>query len=202
MNSSRQVNGDNKSHTIMKEDFQHNDDEEFLMKELQELWRCQDERVEKIAGSSEARPRGLDLRQEGSWRRRNMFVYIALTVAALALSVYVSIAAVGQEDQIVHRFGYVLLVVSVCLAIASGRIAVELYRVAHSDRLGGITMKQSIRNRFSASQIVILGAVVMVLVISYTVMPLGDGYRMTTQTRAERAAQVGQITNLVSSVNC
>ena len=163
----------------------------LLPDELQTLWDEQGRSIDRLlAGHPEARPRGLNPRHYLARRRRLMAEHLALAILNLAACAY-SLAALLPSPLARIR------VAALVLAAATALIALGSLRQLASRLASLVPPLPPLALQFTPRHISALSAAAVAAVVLVSCSPVGDGHAMSLASRADRAAVVANIDQML-----
>lgn len=204
--------------------------QEDIFSELQSLWDEQSHRVEKVLAEHPAsQPRALNIRRYKPWRRRVMAECLALALLNIAAGLYTLASFLPDPYILIRVTGYVLASTNALMAFHSLYILLSFHRhhparVATSrmsrfirrmhmephyaprpDRRKSRVIRVDFRNAVatafsSARQVAAVSAAAMVVFVFVACTPVGDGLAMSKSDRADRAAAIVDVDEMVAQI--
>lgn len=198
--------------------------------DLQSLWDEQSRRIDHLlAAHPEARPARLNLRHRRPWRRRVMTEYLILIILNVAAGIYTLFALLPDPYILIRVTGYVLASTNAFLALHSlyfyfvirrhhparvsvarmsrfiRRMHMEPHYAPHPDRRRPRVIHVDFRNAVatafsSARQVAAVSAAAMVVFVFVACTPVGDGLAMSKSDRADRAAAIVNVDEMVAQI--
>lgn len=205
-------------------------EEDYLFSELQSLWDEQSRRVEKVLAEHPAsQPRALNFRRYKPWRRRVMAECLVLAVLNIAVGLYTLASFLPDPYILIRVTGYVLASTNALMAfhslyillsflrhhparVATSRMSrfirrmhMEPHYAPHPDRRRPRVIHVDFRNAVatafsSARQVAAVSAAAMVVFVFVSCTPIGDGQAMTKSDRADRAAAIVNVDEMVAQI--
>ena len=205
-------------------------EEDDLFSELQSLWDEQSRRVEKVLAEHPAsQPRALNFRRYKPWRRRVMAECLVLAVLNVAAGLYTLASFLPDPYILIRVTGYVLastnalmvfhslyiLLSFLChhpVRVATSRMSRFIRRMhmdphyaPHPDRRRPRVIHVDFRNAVatafsSARQVAAVSAAAMVVFVFVACTPVGDGLAMSKSDRADRAAAIVNVDEMVAQL--
>lgn len=197
---------------------------------LQSLWDEQTRRIgHLLAAHPEARPARLNLRHRRLWRRRVMTEYLILIILNVAAGIYTLFALLPDPYILIRVTGYVLASTNALMAFHSLYILLSFHR-HHPARVATSRMSRFIRRMHmephyaprpdrrrprvihvdfrnavatafsSARQVAAVSAAAMVVFFFVACTPVGDGHAMSKSDRADRAAAIVNVDEMVAQI--
>lgn len=204
--------------------------EEPLFDGLQTLWDEQARRIDGLlATHPEAQPRGLHFRRRRPWRRRVMTEYVLLILLNLAAGIYTTLTLFSDPYILLRVTGYVLAATNACMAIHSLYHLLAIRR-HHPARVGTARMSRFFRRMHmephyaprpagpkarvvrvdfrnvvasaftSARQVAAASAAAVVVLMSVSCSPIGDGRAMTKADPAARLAAIEHVNYILEQI--
>ena len=200
-----------------------------FMQELQGLWDEQDSRVAEIVARPEAQPRGLNLRYSTPYRHILMVEYFLLALVGTGAGIYTALSFLNDADLFIHIAGLVLTFVNVLITLYSLYLFLALH-LHHPARTGVVRMSRFMRRMHmephyaprpdrrrprvihvdfrnavatafsSARQVAAVSAAAMVVFAFVACTPVGDGHAMSKSDRADRAAAIVNVDEMVAQL--
>lgn len=198
--------------------------------DLQSLWDEQSRRIDHLlAAHPEARPARLNLRHSRPWRRRVMTEYLILIILNVAAGIYTLFALLPDPYILIRVTGYVLASTNALMAFHSLYILLSFHR-HHPARVATSRMSRFIRRMHmephyaprpdrrrprvihvdfrnavatafsSARQVAAVSAAAMVVFAFVACTPVGDGHAMSKSDRADRAAAIVNVDEMVAQI--
>lgn len=152
-----------------------------LMRELQEEWDLQTQRINAILRRPEAQPLKLNPRYARSQRSIDMRVWLVLTLFCLVVTLGAAVL-IGHSDLLVRTAGLVLTVVGAAVSFYS----FHRYRMLRSVITRWVTASRN-DLRLTIPQVSTVSAAAAVALLFVMTLPLGDGHSMTQSDRSLRA---------------
>ncbi len=205
-------------------------EEEDIFSELESLWDEQSRRVEKLLAEHPAsQPRDLNFRRYKPWRRRIMAECLVLAILNIAVGLYTLSSFLPDPYILIRVTGYVLASTNALMAFHSLYICLSLRR-HHPARVATSRMSRFIRRMHmephyaprpdrrksrvihidfrnavatafsSARQVAAVSAAAMVVFVFVACTPVGDGYAMSKPGRADRAAAIVNVDEMVARI--
>jgi len=173
-----------------------------LLADLQTLWDEQDRRIHHLlATHPDARPRGLSLRHRMPWRRHVMAAYGLLFVLNVAAGLFCLFSLCSDPYLPLRLTGYLLVATNAAIALHSLHRLLFLLRhqpiFTHSHIQ---TLPHSHIQAFSHSQLAAASAAALVVLLFVSCSPVGDGHAMTKAGRADRAAALVSVDNIIQHI--
>lgn len=198
--------------------------------DLQSLWDEQSRRIDHLlAAHPEVRPARLNLRHRRPWRRRVMTEYLILIILNVAAGIYTLFALLPDPYILIRVTGYVLASTNAFLALHSlyfyfvirrhhparvsvarmsrfiRRMHMEPHYAPHPDRRRPRVIHVDFRNAVatafsSARQVAAVSAAAMVVFVFVACTPVGDGLAMSKSDRADRAAAIVNVDEMVAQI--
>lgn len=198
--------------------------------DLQSLWDEQSRRIDHLlAAHPEARPARLNLRHRRPWRRRVMTEYLILIILNVAAGIYTLFALLPDPYILIRVTGYVLASTNALMAFHSLYILLSFLRhhpahVATSrmsrfirrmcmephyapqprkrrPRIINVDFRNAVATAFSsARQVAAVSAAAMVVFVFVACTPVGDGLAMSKSDRADRAAAIVNVDEMVAQI--
>lgn len=198
--------------------------------DLQSLWDEQSRRIDHLlAAHPEARPARLNLRHRRPWRRRVMAEYLILIILNVAAGIYTLFALLPDPYILIRVTGYVLASTNALMAFHSLYILLSFLRhhparVATSrmsrfirrmhmephyapqprkrrPRIINVDFRNAVATAFSsARQVAAVSAAAMVVFVFVACTPVGDGLAMSKSDRADRAAAIVNVDEMVAQI--
>lgn len=198
--------------------------------DLQSLWDEQSRRIDHIlAAHPEARPARLNLRHRRPWRRRVMTEYLILVILNVAAGIYTLFALLPDPYILIRITGIVLASTNAFLALHSlyfyfvirrhhparvsvarmsrfiRRMHMEPHYAPRPDRRKSRVIRVDFRNAVatafsSARQVAAVSAAAMVVFAFVACTPVGDGHAMSKSDRADRAAAIVNVDEMVAQI--
>ena len=205
-------------------------EEDGLFSELQSLWDEQSRRVEKVLAEHPAsQPRALNFRRYKPWRRRVMAECLALAVLNVAAGLYTLASFLPDPYILIRVTGYVLASTNALMVfhslyillsflrhhparVATSRMSRFIRRMhmdphyaPHPDRRRPRVIHVDFRNAVatafsSARQVAAVSAAAMVVFVFVACTPVGDGLAMSKSDRADRAAAIVNVDEMVAQI--
>lgn len=205
-------------------------EEDELFSELQSLWDEQSRRVEKVLAEHPAsQPRALNFRRYKPWRRRVMAECLALAVLNVAAGLYTLASFLPDPYILIRVTGYVLASTNALMVFHSLYILLSFLRhhparvatsrmsrfirhmhmdphyAPHPDRRRPRVIHVDFRNAVaaafsSARQVAAVSAAAMVVFVFVACTPVGDGLAMSKSDRADRAAAIVNVDEMVAQL--
>lgn len=204
--------------------------EEDVFSDLQSLWDEQSRRVEKVLAEHPAlQPRALNFRRYKPWRRRVMAECLALAGLNIAAGLYTLASFLPDPYIFIRVTGYVLASTNALMAFHSLYILLSFLR-HHPARVATSRMSRFIRRMHmephyaprpdrrksrvihvdfrnavatafsSARQVAAVSAAAMVVFVFVACTPVGDGLAMSKSDRADRAAAIVNVDEMVAQI--
>lgn len=198
--------------------------------DLQSLWDEQSRRIDHLlAAHPEARPARLNLRHRRPWRRRVMTEYLILIILNVAAGIYTLFALLPDPYILIRVTGYVLASTNALMVFHSLYILLS-FRRHHPARVATSRMSRFIRRMHmephyaprpdrrrprvilvdfrnavatafsSARQVAAVSAAAMVVFFFVACTPVGDGHAMSKSNRADRAAAIVDVDEMVAQI--
>lgn len=204
--------------------------QEDIFSELQSLWDEQSRRVEKVLAEHPAsQPRALNFRRYKPWRRRVMTEYLILIILNVAAGIYTLFALLPDPYILIRITGIVLASTNAFLALHSlyfyfvirrhhparvsvarmsrfiRRMHMEPHYAPRPDRRKSRVIRVDFRNAVatafsSARQVAAVSAAAMVVFVFVACTPVGDGLAMSKSDRADRAAAIVDVDEMVAQI--
>ena len=205
-------------------------EEEDIFSELESLWDEQSRRVEKLLAEHPAsQPRDLNFRRYKPWRRRIMAECLVLAILNIAVGLYTLSSFLPDPYILIRVTGYVLASTNALMAFHSLYIFLSLRR-HHPARVATSRMSRFIRRMHmephyaprpdrrksrvihidfrnavatafsSARQVAAVSAAAMIVFVFVACTPVGDGYAMSKPGRADRAAAIVNVDEMVARI--
>ena len=198
--------------------------------DLQSLWDEQSRRIDHLlAAHPEARPARLNLRHRRPWRRRVMAEYLILVILNVAAGIYTLFALLPDPYILIRITGIVLASTNAFLALHSlyfyfvirrhhparvatsrmsrfiRRMHMEPHYAPRPDRRKSRVIRVDFRNAVatafsSARQVAAVSAAAMVVFFFVACTPVGDGHAMSKSDRADRAAAIVDVDEMVAQI--
>ena len=198
--------------------------------DLQSLWDEQSRRIDHIlAAHPETRPARLNLRHRRPWRRRVMTEYLILVILNVAAGIYTLFALLPDPYILIRITGIVLASTNAFLALHSlyfyfvirrhhparvsvarmsrfiRRMHMEPHYAPRPDRRKSRVIRVDFRNAVatafsSARQVAAVSAAAMVVFVFVACTPVGDGLAMSKSDRADRAAAIVDVDEMVAQI--
>ena len=198
--------------------------------DLQSLWDEQSRRIDHLlAAHPEARPARLNLRHRRPWRRRVMTEYLILIILNVAAGIYTLFALLPDPYILIRVTGYVLASTNALMAfhslyillsfrrhhpahVATSRMSrfirhmhMEPHYAPRPDRRKSRVIHVDFRNAVatafsSARQVAAVSAAAMVVFAFVACTPVGDGLAMSKSDRADRAAAIVDVDEMVAQI--
>ena len=198
--------------------------------DLQSLWDEQTCRIDHLlAAHPEARPARLNLRHRRPWRRRVMTEYLILIILNVAAGIYTLFALLPDPYILIRITGIVLASTNAFLALHSlyfyfvirrhhparvsvarmsrfiRRMHMEPHYAPRPDRRKSRVIRVDFRNAVatafsSARQVAAVSAAAMVVFVFVACTPVGDGLAMSKSDRADRAAAIVDVDEMVAQI--
>lgn len=205
-------------------------EEDDLFSELQSLWDEQSRRVEKLLAEHPAsQPRALNFRRYKPWRRRVMAECLALAVLNVAAGLYTLASFLPDPYILIRVTGYVLASTNALMVFHSLYILLSFLRhhparvatsrmslfIRHMDmdphyaphpdrrrpRVIHVDFRNAVATAFSsARQVAAVSAAAMVVFVFVACTPVGDGLAMSKSDRADRAAAIVNVDEMVAQL--
>lgn len=205
-------------------------EEDDLFSDLQSLWDEQSRRVEKVLAEHPAsQPHTLNFRRYKPWRRRVMAECLALAILNIAAGLYTLASFLPDPYILIRVTGYVLASTNALMAFHSLYILFSFHR-HHPARVATSRMSRFIRRMHmephytprpdrrrlrvihvdfrnavatafsSARQVAAVSAAAMVVFAFVACTPVGDGHAMSKSDRADRAAAIVNVDEMVAQL--
>lgn len=205
-------------------------EEEDIFSELQSLWDEQSRRIDQLLAEHPAsQPRALNFRRYKPWRRRIMAECLVLAILNIAVGLYTLSSFLPDPYILIRVTGYVLASTNALMAFHSLYIFLSLRR-HHPARVATSRMSRFIRRMHmephyaprpdrrksrvihvdfrnavatafsSARQVAAVSAAAMVVFVFVACTPVGDGYAMSKPGRADRAAAIVNVDEMVAQI--
>lgn len=198
--------------------------------DLQSLWDEQSRRIDHLlAAHPEARPVRLNLRHRRPWRRRVMAEYLILVILNVAAGIYTLFALLPDPYILIRITGIVLASTNAFLALHSlyfyfvirrhhpARVSVarmsRFIRRMHMEphyapqprkrrpRIINVDFRNAVNTAISsARQVAAVSAAALVVLTAVSCSPIGDGHAMTKADRADRAAAIVNVDEMVAQI--
>lgn len=198
--------------------------------DLQSLWDEQSRRIDHLlAAHPEARPARLNLRHRRPWRRRVMTEYLILIILNVAAGIYTLFALLPDPYILIRVTGYVLASTNALMAFHSlyillsflrhhpahvatsrmSRFIRRMHMVPHyapqprkrRPRIINVDFRNAVATAFSsARQVAAVSAAAMVVFVFVACTPVGDGLAMSKSDRADRAAAIVNVDEMVAQI--
>ena len=198
--------------------------------DLQSLWDEQSRRIDHLlAAHPEARPARLNLRHRRPWRRRVMTEYLILIILNVAAGIYTLFALLPDPYILIRITGIVLASTNAFLALHSlyfyfvirrhhpARVSVarmsRFIRRMHMEphyapqprkrrpRIINVDFRNAVNTAISsARQVAAVSAAAMVVFAFVACTPVGDGHAMSKSDRADRAAAIVNVDEMVAQI--
>jgi len=198
--------------------------------DLQSLWDEQSRRIDHLlAAHPEARPARLNLRHRRTWRRRVMTEYLILIILNVAAGLYTLASFLPDPYILIRITGIVLASTNAFLALHSlyfyfvirrhhparvsvarmsrfiRRMHMEPHYAPRPDRRKSRVIRVDFRNAVatafsSARQVAAVSAAAMVVFVFVACTPVGDGLAMSKSDRADRAAAIVDVDEMVAQI--
>lgn len=198
--------------------------------DLQSLWDEQSRRIDHLlAAHPEARPARLNLRHRRTWRRRVMTEYLILIILNVAAGIYTLFALLPDPYILIRITGIILASTNAFLALYSlysyfvirrhhpARVSVasmsRFIRRMHMEphyapqprkrrpRIINVDFRNAVATAFSsARQVAAVSAAAMVVFAFVACTPVGDGFAMSKSDRADRAAAIVDVDEMVAQI--
>lgn len=198
--------------------------------DLQSLWDEQTRRIDHLlAAHPEARPARLNLRHRRPWRRRVMAEYLILVILNVAAGIYTLFALLPDPYILIRITGIVLASTNAFLALHSlyfyfvirrhhpARVSVarmsRFIRRMHMEphyapqprkrrpRIINVDFRNAVNTAISsARQVAAVSAAAMVVFVFVACTPVGDGHAMSKPDRADRAAAIVNVDEMVAQL--
>lgn len=205
-------------------------EEDDLFSELQSLWDEQSRRVDQLLAEHPAsQPRALNFRRYKPWRRRVMAECLALAVLNVAAGLYTLASFLPDPYILIRVTGYVLASTNALMVfhslyillsflrhhparVATSRMSRFIRRMhmdphyaPHPDRRRPRVIHVDFRNAVatafsSARQVAAVSAAAMVVFVFVACAPVGDGLAMSKSDRADRAAAIVNVDEMVAQI--
>lgn len=205
-------------------------EEDDLFSELQSLWDEQSRRVDQLLAEHPAsQPRALNFRRYKPWRRRVMAECLALAVLNVAAGLYTLVSFLPDPYILIRVTGYVLASTNALMVfhslyillsflrhhparVATSRMSRFIRRMhmdphyaPHPDRRRPRVIHVDFRNAVatafsSARQVAAVSAAAMVVFVFVACTPVGDGLAMSKSDRADRAAAIVNVDEMVAQL--
>lgn len=204
--------------------------QEDIFADLQTLWDEQTRRIDHLlAAHPEARPVRLNLRYCRPWRRRVMTEYLILAIFNVAAGIYTLFALLPDPYILIRITGIVLASTNAFLALHSlyfyfvirrhhpARVSVarmsRFIRRMHMEphyapqprkrrpRIINVDFRNAVNTAISsARQVAAVSAAALVVLTAVSCSPIGDGHAMTKADRADRAAAIVNVDEMVAQI--
>lgn len=205
-------------------------EEEDIFSELQSLWDEQSRRIDQLLAEHPAsQPRALNFRRYKPWRRRIMAECLVLAILNIAVGLYTLASFLPDPYILIRVTGYVLASTNALMAFHSLYIFLSLRR-HHPARVATSRMSRFIRRMHmephyaprpdrrksrvihidfrnavatafsSARQVAAVSAAAMIVFVFVACTPVGDGYAMSKPGRADRAAAIVNVDEMVAQI--
>lgn len=205
-------------------------EEEDIFSELQSLWDEQSRRIDQLLAEHPAsQPRALNFRRYKPWRRRIMAECLVLAILNIAVGLYTLSSFLPDPYILIRVTGYVLASTNALMAFHSLYIFLSLRR-HHPARVATSRMSRFIRRMHmephyaprpdrrksrvihidfrnavatafsSARQVAAVSAAAMIVFVFVACTPVGDGYVMSKPGRADRAAAIVNVDEMVARI--
>ena len=198
--------------------------------DLQSLWDEQTRRIDHLlAAHPEARPGRLNLRHRRPWRRRVMTEYLILVILNVAACIYTLFALLPDPYILIRITGIVLASTNAFLAVHSlyfyfvirrhhpARVSVarmsRFIRRMHMEphyaplsrnrrpRIINVDFRNAVNTAISsARQVAAVSAAALVVLTAVSCTPVGDGLAMSKSDRADRAAAIVDVDEMVAQI--
>lgn len=205
-------------------------EEDDLFSELQSLWDEQSRRVEKVLAEHPAsQPRALSFRRYKPWRRRVMAECLALALLNVAAGLYTLASFLPDPYILIRVTGYVLASTNALMVfhslyillsflrhhparVATSRMSRFIRRMhmdphyaPHPDRrrprVIHVDFRNAVATAFSSTrQVAAVSAAAMVVFFFVACTPVGDGLAMSKSDRADRAAAIVNVDEMVAQL--
>lgn len=205
-------------------------EEDDLFSELQSLWDEQSRRVDQLLAEHPAsQPLALNFRRYKPWRRRVMAECLALAVLNVAAGLYTLASFLPDPYILIRVTGYVLASTNALMVfhnlyillsflrhhparVATSRMSRFIRRMhmdphyaPHPDRRRPRVIHVDFRNAVatafsSARQVAAVSAAAMVVFVFVACTPVGDGLAMSKSDRADRAAAIVNVDEMVAQL--
>lgn len=204
--------------------------QEDVFSDLQSLWDEQSRRIDQLLAEHPAsQPRALNFRRYKPWRRRVMVECLALAVLNIAAGLYTLASFLPDPYILIRVTGYVLASTNALMAfhslytllsfrrhhparVATSRMSrfirrmhMEPHYAPHPDRRKSRVIRVDFRNAVatafsSARQVAAVSAAAMVVFVFVACTPVGDGLAMSKSDRANRAAAIVNVDEMVAQI--
>lgn len=201
-----------------------------IFSELQSLWNEQSRRVDQLLAEHPAsQPRALNFRRYKPWRRRVMAECLALALLNVAAGLYTLASFLPDPYILIRVTGYVLASTNALMVfhslyillsflrhhparVATSRMSRFIRRMhmdphyaPHPDRRRPRVIHVDFRNAVatafsSARQVAAVSAAAMVVFVFVACTPVGDGLAMSKSDRADRAAAIVNVDEMVAQL--
>lgn len=205
-------------------------EEDDLFSDLQSLWDEQSRRIDQLLSEYPAsQPRALNFRRYKPWRRRVMAEYLILIILNVAAGIYTLFALLPDPYILIRITGIVLASTNAFLALHSlyfyfvirrhhpARVSVarmsRFIRRMHMEphyaprpdrrrpRVIHVDFRNAVATAFSsARQVAAVSAAAMVVFAFVACTPVGDGHAMSKSDRADRAAAIVNVDEMVAQI--
>ena len=182
-----------------------------LLDDLQTLWDEQDRRIHHLLATHPgARPRGLSLRHRMPWRRHVMAAYSLLILLNIAAGLFCLFCLFSDPYLPLRLTGYLLVATNAAIVLYSLHRLLFLHRhppaLTHSHihplthlHIGATRAPTSVHT-FTHSQLAAASAAALVVLLFVSCSPVGDGHVMTKAGRADRAAALVSVDNILQHI--
>ena len=205
-------------------------EEDDLFSDLQSLWDEQSRRIGQLLAEYPAsQPRALNFRRYKPWRRRVMAECLALAILNIAAGLYTLASFLPDPYILIRVTGYVLASTNALMVFHSLYILLS-FRRYHPARVATSRMSRFIRRMHmephyaprpdrrrprvihvdfrnavatafsSARQVAAVSAAAMVVFAFVACTPVGDGLAMSKSDRADRAAAIVDVDEMVAQI--
>lgn len=205
-------------------------EEDDLFSDLQSLWDEQSRRIgQLLAEYPVSQPRALNFRRYKPWRRRVMAECLALALLNIAAGLYTLASFLPDPYILIRVTGYVLASTNALMVFHSLYILFSFHR-HHPARVATSRMSRFIRRMHmephyaprpdrrrprvihvdfrnavatafsSARQVAAVSAAAMVVFVFVACTPVGDGLAMSKSDRADRAAAIVNVDEMVAQL--
>ena len=205
-------------------------EEDDLFSDLQSLWDEQSRRIDQLLAEYPAsQPRALNFRRYKPWRRRVMAECLALALLNIAGGLYTLASFLPDPYILIRVTGYVLASTNALMAFHSlyillsfrrhhparvttsrmsrfiRRMHMEPHYAPRPDRRKPRVIRVDFRNAVatafsSARQVAAVSAAAMVVFVCISCTPVGDGLAMSKSDRADRAAAIVDVDEMVAQI--
>lgn len=204
--------------------------QEDIFSELQSLWDEQSRRIGQLLSEYPAsQPRALNFRRYKPWRRRVMAECLALALLNIVAGLYTLASFLPDPYILIRVTGYALASTNALMVFHSLYILLS-FRRHHPARVATSRMSRFIRRMHmephyaprpdrrrprvihvdfrnavatafsSARQVAAVSAAAMVVFAFVACTPVGDGHAMSKSDRADRAAAIVDVDEMVAQI--